>query len=152
MNAIRLRPVIAQWQCQRDGSCCEQPGEVVMTHAERAAIEGSGYPSSPATLSWLPHADSRFVRLSAGPCPLFARDAQGKGVCAVYDVRPFNCRRFGCFRPSPEREAFEPEANVIGCANLRERLEQSGQVRREFQKLADKAREWALSHGWGEGQ
>lgn len=120
-----------------------------MTHAERAVIEQRVTPTSAPSLSWLPHVDSRFIRLSAGPCPLLGRDADGKALCSVYDARPYRCRAWGCFRPSPEVEPFEAEPNIVGCANLRERLAQSNQVRREFKRLVDRAREWGLSHGWG---
>jgi Fe-S-cluster containining protein len=138
------------WSCSRSGDCCEQVGEVVCTHAERAAIERACHPTLHAVLSWRPHEDSRFVRLSAHPCPLLTRDADGKAVCSVYESRPFRCRAWGCFRPSPEREVFESEVNVIGCANLRERLQQSAVVRREFKKLHAKAQEWGRQMGWGE--
>src|SRR5689334_16210744 len=83
-----------KWECSRRGDCCRQAAVVVMTHAERAAIEQV----STRPLSWLPHADARFVSLSAGPCPLL----DDSGLCGVYAVRPLNCRRYMCGRQDGE--------------------------------------------------
>jgi len=115
-----------------------------MTHAERAEIEQAvAALPAPPVLSWAPHADDRFTRLSAHPCPLLDGTR-----CTVYAVRPFNCRRWGCFRADSTTEAYEPEANMLGCANLRERLLQSSQVRREYRRLHRQAEAWGRAHGW----
>jgi Fe-S-cluster containining protein len=31
-----------------------------------------------------------------GPCLFFSRDAEGRGVCDIYDTRPDVCRAFDC--------------------------------------------------------
>ncbi len=115
------------WQCQRSGECCTLPGEVVLTHAERDEIERV-VPSGVA-LRFEPHADARFVRLLAGPCPLY----QNKS-CLVYDVRPFNCRRFAC-----QREDY---------AQPYDQGPQTRQDRRQLVVIQRHAQRWARSHGW----
>jgi Fe-S-cluster containining protein len=116
-----------RWTCQRDGMCCTQPDEVVMTHAERAAIEDGVSPT--VSLRWLPHDDPRFVRLQAAPCPLY----DGSG-CTVYDVRPFNCRRFACLRT----DLTQPyDAGP-----------QTRADRRQLVVIQRHAQRWARSHGW----
>jgi hypothetical protein len=91
-----------------------------MTHAERAVIE-----SVTATpILWSPLDDSRFVAMQgAGTCPLLTTQ-DGQASCSVYEVRPYNCRRFGCFRPDPATEPLEP-GGPMGCYNASDRAEQS---------------------------
>lgn len=117
------------WSCQRSGDCCRGVSEVVMTHAERREIERVA--PSHVVLSWRPHADDRFTRLSAGPCPLYL-DAQ----CSVYAVRPFNCRRFGCLRTD--------------YAQPYDQGPQTRQDRRQLVVMQRHAQRWGRSHGWTE--
>jgi len=115
------------WTCQRDGACCQQVGEVVMTHAERDEIERVA-PSN-AVLSFTPHADPRFVRLRAAPCPLYREG------CTVYPVRPYNCRRFACQRTDYLTQAWDQGP-------------QTRQDRRQLVMIQRKAQSWARKHGW----
>jgi Fe-S-cluster containining protein len=94
-----------------------------------------------------------FVALRANPCPLLTQDGQGLATCTVHDIRPYNCRRFGCYRPDPEKEPYEPESfdlhrARLGCANLSDRIAQSRPVRRDYARRQRKAQRWALQHGW----
>jgi Fe-S-cluster containining protein len=100
-----------------------------MTPAERAEIERAA-PSS-VTLSWLPHDDPRFVRLVAGPCPLY--DA-AKRTCTVYAVRPMNCRRFGCMRMDYSKPYDQGP--------------QTRQDKRQLIVMQRHAQRWGRSHGW----
>lgn len=113
------------WTCQRDGACCTLPSEVVMTHQERAAVEAA----ATVPLTFLPHDNPAFVRLQTGPCPLYT----GKG-CAVYAVRPYNCRRFACLRTD-----FNDDYD---------RGPQTRQERRDLVVIQRHASRWARSHGW----
>jgi Fe-S-cluster containining protein len=115
------------WTCQRDGACCQQPAEVVMTHAERAVIEQAASPSR--ALAFAPHADPRFVRLLAAPCPLYADG------CTVYDVRPYNCRRFACQRTDYDTQAYDQGP-------------QTRQDVRQLVVLQRHAQRWGRTHGW----
>jgi Fe-S-cluster containining protein len=117
------------WKCVRDGDCCTLPGEVVMTHAERAAIE-SAEPSGVA-LTFTPHVDSRFVRLLAGPCPLY----DAKVGCTVYDARPMNCRRFACQRTDYDTQVYDQGP-------------QTRQDTRQLIVIQRHAQRWGRSHGW----
>lgn len=107
------------------------------------------------TLQWYWHPDRRFVYLRGKPCPLLGRDEQGLAVCTVWVLRPYNCRRFGCFRPDPATEPYEAE-NLdlerlrLGCANLSDRLKDR-RVRRAYAKMQRKAAKWAVRHGWPQG-
>jgi Fe-S-cluster containining protein len=92
-------------------------------------------------------ASDGFVALRARPCPLLETDAAGHAVCTVYDVRPYSCRRFGCYRPDPAREPYE-EGPDGECRNLVDRVMQSRDVRRAYALQQRKAQRWALRHGW----
>ena len=99
------------------------------------------------------HLDPRFVYLEGKPCPLLRMDG-AVATCTVHDIRPYNCRRFGCFRPDPTTEPYVAEPldlpNLrLGCANLSDRLSNRA-VRRAYAKLQRKAQQWALKHGWSQ--
>lgn len=104
------------------------------------------------TLQWTPHpSDPKFVNLTAAPCPFL----EGQNRCTVHDIRPYNCRRFGCLRPDPRSEplVMAPLSPIlhygtVGCSNLRERLMQSRVARRIYALLQRKGMRWALKHGW----
>jgi Fe-S-cluster containining protein len=102
-----------------------------MTHAERRAIEQvTTHP-----LSWRPDADSRFVRLQAGPCPLLADDAR----CSVYAVRPMNCRRYQC-----GRDGDEPWSD----AEVPVRVFTDRDFRRQYALNERHAQQWGRQMGW----
>lgn len=81
-----------------------------------------------------------WVELDGTPCPLL----DGKD-CSVYDVRPYQCRRFQCHRAPGE--AFDP-SGPLGCKNLSDRLEQSAETRKAYKRNQQKAMKWANTHGW----
>src|SRR5689334_8410128 len=118
------------WTCRKEGSCCREPDEVVMTHAERAEIERAA--ASSVVLSWREHEDGRFVRLMAHPCPLYLGE-----TCAVYDVRPFNCRRFACQRADYTTQRYDQGP-------------QTRQDKRQLIVIQRHAQKWGRSHGWSE--
>jgi hypothetical protein len=101
-----------------------------MTPAERAEIERAVSPG--VALRFAPHADDRFVRLLAAPCPLY----DGTG-CTVYAVRPMNCRRYGCLRAS----SAEPWVDGPPVPASRD-------DRRTLVVLQRRAQPWGRSHGW----
>lgn len=121
------------WQCQKTGDCCREVDEVVMTPAERMEIERAA--PSGVVLSFAPHADDRFVRLTAKPCPLLVDN-----LCSVHAVRPFNCRRWGCFRDDYSQP---PEMTMVPAAMLKTRSN-----RRQALVMQRHAQRWARSHGW----
>jgi hypothetical protein len=114
-----------------------------MTHAERAAIET--YTSAP--LPWREGPTSAFTQLVGDPaCPLL--DAHG--ACSVYPVRPFNCRRWGCFRPTTDEPlalAVQPDPRDPS-TTIPVRLLTSRPVARQWARLHRAAMPWALAHGW----
>lgn len=149
------RPVDPHWQCRRSGDCCRTVEAVVMTHQEAEVLQAR----ADATLTlgelqriqWHPHENPQFTQLVAKPCP-FLRE---KNVCLMHEVRPFNCRRFGCLRPDPVREPYETaplspylQYGTVGCSNLRERLVHSKPARRIYAKLQQRGYRWAYAHGW----
>lgn len=107
-----------------------------MTPAERAEIERA-VPSG-VVLSFLPHEDSRFVRLAAKPCPLLVAN-----LCSVHAVRPMNCRRFACGREDVTTEPFVNEA--IPARALTDRA-----FRRQLVVMQRKAQRWGRAHDWPE--
>ena len=104
-----------------------------------------------ADLKFYAHLDKRFVYLDGKPCPLLRMDGT-VATCTVHDIRPYNCRRFGCFRPDPATAPYQAEPldlhNLrLGCANLSDRLPNRA-VRRAYAQLQRKAQRWAVTHGW----
>lgn len=82
------------------------------------------------------------------PCPFIS----DQNLCLVYDVRPFNCRRFMCGRVDIEKESFEG-TGPMGCENLSDRLATSRRFM-EFFKSRERAlvKDWAIPHGWNRGK
>ena len=145
------RPIELPWSCDRSGDCCRQVSQIVMTPHEAVELARA---RPDVELHFYQHLDKRFVYLQGQPCPLLGSSDSGLAVCTVWAVRPYNCRRFGCFRPDPSTEPYEPEAvdydNArLGCANLSDRLHDRG-VRRQYAKMQRKAQRWALKHGWSQ--
>lgn len=108
-----------------------------MTHAERAALEPAVPPG--VVLAWQPHEDSRFVRLQAHPCPLLRMEGK-TAICTVHAVRPFNCRRFGCFRDDCSAPLDLEAVPVMLMTNR--------SLRRQYARMQNRAQVWALDHGW----
>lgn len=133
------RPVAEKWKCQQSGDCCTKPADVVMTREERLAI-------LPRILdgirtSWR-DLDNGMVALKAAPCPLYLFKE-----CTVYDVRPYNCRRFACMRPDPKTEPWEQDRHG-NCVNALSRILHSRVARRLQERIQRKAQRWADAHGW----
>lgn len=106
-----------------------------MTHAERAEIERATPPG--VVLSFVPHDDAHFVRLTAKPCPLLGAD----NLCTVYAVRPYNCRRWGCFRDDVTCEPLDNQP--VPAVLLVDRAK-----RRQYAVMQRHAQRWARAHGW----
>lgn len=121
------------WRCQRDGACCTEPAEVVVTVEEQQALRAA----APAgiVLTFLTHPDPRFVRLRAKPCPLYDDRAR---ACRVYQVRPMNCRRFACLR-----EDYTQPFDRVQYVPL------TRPERRQLEVIQRHAQRWGRSHGWG---
>lgn len=143
MRTLPLRPIAAEWHCQREGSCCRLTRAVVMTPAERDLLLAR----RPDLADRFVAAADGFVALLARPCPLLAVDAEGRAACTVYEVRPYSCRRFGCYRPDPTIEPYE-EGPDGECRNLVDRVMQSREVRRAYALQQRKSQRWALRQGW----
>jgi Fe-S-cluster containining protein len=112
-----------------------------MTDSERAVILAHPHARDRA-LVWSKKPASNRWALKAAPCPFLESSR-----CSIYPIRPYNCRRFGCFRPDPRREPFEP-SGPFGSLNFSDRFATSRIVRRAAQALQRKARAWAVRHGW----
>lgn len=128
-----------QWRCHRSGACCRHIGSVVMTTEERAELERAS--DRPMTFHLLP--DGK-VALQPMPgtdtCPLLS----DSGDCTVHAVRPYNCRRWGCFRPTTD----EPFAMAVRPDGQPARLFTSRPVARQAARMQRAAQPWALAHGW----
>jgi Fe-S-cluster containining protein len=140
MHVIPLRPVVVPWTCDRRGDCCTRPAGIIVTAAERDEL----LHARPAIAAEFVTRPDGWVWLRGRPCPCFGRDAKGKGVCTVYAIRPFNCRRFLCGRVGDE--AWQEDDGV--CLNLEDRLNQSRPFRRFYALVQRRAQVWARAHGW----
>jgi hypothetical protein len=137
------RPIDPHWQCQREGDCCVEPHDVVMTTMEAAQLLQRT--AGTRTLHFRKTAD-HFVALQAHPCPLYDLDAR---ACTVYDIRPYNCRRFACLRPTPSAEPWQQDPTTGECLNVLDRVRRSRIARRLLARIQRKAQAWAREHGWG---
>src|SRR5262245_25101939 len=121
------------WVCQRDGSCCRLPKSVVMTFDEARTLANL---SDKATRQpqFLRRTDG-FYTMPAGPCPFFRDKA-----CAVYESRPFSCRRFMCARWDVKAEPFrdDPMPMILVDRDLK----------RSYAKNQAKHQGWAQLMGW----
>lgn len=129
-------PVDPWWTCQRTGECCQKVAEVVMTTEEMRTLVLHAPPT--IQMEFRPRGDG-FVAMRAAPCPLHIF-----GDCTVYEHRPYNCRRFGCMRPFPKEEPFDP-----GGGNMMIRVANARPARRLAERMQKKAQAWAVKHGWG---
>jgi len=72
-------------------------------------------------------------------------------ACSVYDVRPLNCRRFGCWRPDVDAEPFESAPQPFGCMSVARRAHQSSAFReRVLHHEAQAMQTWGLQMGWAQ--
>ena len=108
-----------------------------MTEDEAALLYAARDKAS-RSLQWQDTNDRRFIKLLARPCPFLGVDKQ----CTVYDIRPYNCRRFICGRPSGSDEPWE-ESNGR-CANFTERQEQSIEFFTHAVDVQSAAQPWAI--------
>lgn len=82
------------------------------------------------------------LAIAAGPCPYLSPE----GTCAVYAVRPYRCRIWGCFRT----DAQYTDGVIPVAAVLEGRLAESAGVRRAWGRMVDEAAAWGRTHGWGD--
>jgi len=139
------RLTVLPWTCHQSGDCCRAIDRLVMTVEEGEALRSAVSREKWATLVWAGvgvKTTGTFISLQAAPCPLLDGNR-----CTVYEVRPYNCRRWGCLRPNLD-EQFEPDHGEFGCANVRDRVTQDRKARRFMARLQSKAQRWALNHGW----
>lgn len=124
------------WSCAQTGDCCH--GDVRVSHDEALLLRAQWRSATkPVVLEPL---ESGFWLLRGGPCPFLTADQQ----CAVYEVRPYVCRRFVCYRAAGE--VFDPSGD-LGCANLSQRLT-IREYRKDYARRQQDAQRWALTHGW----
>jgi Fe-S-cluster containining protein len=90
-------------------------------------------------MNWTWHGDG-FVSLLGQPCPFLS----ATNDCAIYDIRPYNCRRFMCLRAKDEPFEHGPD----GCLNLTDRLAQSRDARMQYRDNQRRAQRWAVDMGW----
>lgn len=132
------------WRCHQSGECCRSISAVVMTEAEKVRVEHAAPGAVVDTLRWTALPDGKWS-LAAAPCPLLTAD----GRCGIYADRPFNCRRWGCFRatttiPLSGTPFIEVAGRLLPAAIAYDR-----RLRRQVSRLEEQARPWALAHGWG---
>jgi len=127
------RPIALPWKCHRSGDCCRVAGDVLMTTKERdlllAMRPGQARAFRTRQDGWV---------LMSQPCAFLTVG----NTCSVYEARPYNCRRYACFRPDVQAEPWDQ-----GC--LAERLSLRP-VRREYARIQRRAQVWASQHGWVE--
>lgn len=112
------------WTCHQSGDCCRTPPFIVMTDAE-AKLMVARADRATRDLVFRPDTREGYVQMLAGPCPFL----HGEATCAVYDVRPYNCRRFACLRGF---RGTDTEAHAVRVLIQR------------------KAQVWADAHGWSD--
>lgn len=148
-------PVEENWSCKGSGDCCRQLEYVGMTLDERNVLQEFADKHLPIRvlnkINWVT-GPGGLEALVAKPCPLYEPVSK---KCLVYEVRPYNCRRFACMRPDPAAEPLKLTApnpvlafSTFGCDNLAHRLLESRVARRLYEGMQRKAQRWARKHGW----
>ena len=137
-------PIILPWRCAQSGDCCRAVGALLMHEQEREAVLTMVPLEQQAALIWTPYKTPGFVTLRGQPCPLLNAD----NSCSVYPMRPYQCRRWGCFRPDPKTEPLEVDFGFLGAKNTRERYAHSRGVRKQMKAMQTKGQKWARAHGW----
>jgi Fe-S-cluster containining protein len=125
------------WECHRCGDCCTKPEWLTLTDAELDQVILASGARYDLQVRQLPQG---FAQLKTGPCPFHFRDKHGRAGCAVYEARPYNCRRYMCGRPTCETEWDPAPVPKIVAETKALRL-----VYRDQQK---RCMWWALRHGW----
>lgn len=131
----------ATWRCHQSGECCRSISAVVMTDAEKVRVSHAA--PAPEALTWTALPDG-FWSLTAAPCPLLTED----GKCGIYADRPFNCRRWGCFRATTTIPLAGTPFITVGGRLLPQAVLTDKALGRQVARLEDQARPWALAHGW----
>jgi hypothetical protein len=130
------------WRCHREGSCCRAIAAVVMTDAEKVRVEHAAPADTALAWTALPNG---FWSLQAGPCPLLTE----AGQCGIYADRPFNCRRWGCFRPTTTIPLSGTPFIQVAGRLLPAAIATDRRLRAQVARLEEQARPWAEQHGWG---
>ncbi len=124
------------FSCQGRADCCREPPYVVVSEAEQMLLpRGDG-------VRYTPHR-AGFWRLMAHPCPFLTESNQ----CSVYEIRPYNCRRFICGRPRHSTEPWIMRKNGE-CRNMTGRLT-SNKFFAHVLLVQAEAQVWGQAHGWG---
>lgn len=105
------------WTCTRCGECCRTEPAIAVSDAERALLEARR-----DGLVFQPDHRPGYWQMQAGPCPFYADG------CTVYDIRPYNCRRYASLK------------GFTGSARDAQR------VRVLYQRRAQTR--WGHAHGW----
>ena len=87
------------------------------------------------------HDHPGFLYLNARPCPFL----RGRSMCDIYEIRPYNCRRYLCGRTDPLSDPFDS-------APVPAAIVKSRPMRRLYLINQRKAQRWALTHGWQEAR
>ena len=81
-----------------------------------------------------------WIALKAAPCPFYD---YGERACTVYDVRPYNCRRFMCGRWDVTKEPF-----IDSRTAMLTKIAADNDLRWSFRRMMTAAIAWAVAHGW----
>lgn len=119
-----------KWHCSQRGDCCRTLGRITMSPEEAQLLRAR----AGERVLLFEHREDGFVTLLGSPaCPFYDHG------CTVYDVRPYNCRRFMCFRERDE--PFNPVAIENAIILIRD-------LRRQYDRNQRAAQPWADAHGW----
>ena len=107
-----------------------------MTFVERRELEAAR-PDLAKRLRWTAGPRPSLTALIAKPCPFLEGSR-----CSVYDVRPYNCRRWMCGRTERDQPVEDAPVPLV--------VLRSKELLNDFQDLQAAAQPWALAHGWRE--
>ncbi|MEN6343613.1 MAG: YkgJ family cysteine cluster protein [Methanospirillum sp.] len=108
--------------CLRCGECCSAMGAVHALEGDPATgrcVVVNRYTGERTSVAVDP---DKSDQLSAPPvpgaCPLFRRDADGRGVCPVHETWPAVCAEYGCWRLLVLDPAGRRAARVMGSRHV----------------------------------
>jgi len=108
--------------CLRCGECCSAMGDVHALEGDPATgrcVVVNRYTGERTPVAVDPDKiDVLAAPPVPGACPLFHRDADGRGICPVHETWPAVCAEYACWRLLVVAPSGERAARVMGSRHL----------------------------------
>lgn len=110
------------FSCLRCGECCSAMGDVHALEGDPATgrcVVVNRYTGERTSVAVDPDKTGQLAAPPVpGACPLFRRDAGGRGVCPVHETWPAVCAEYACWRILVLDSSGNRAARVMGSRHL----------------------------------